>query len=682
MAETAEKFRESERRKMRLQAMLSAKRASLMTMGPPGFPLDESNPHRQVQFVPTAPFDKPIIGGSAAVPGRAEADASIRQNQTNRFLNPGVNLNAENAKRIEGQVAFNNAMRPSRIRNENARRQQVAAQQAAQQFVSSPYQRQPQTRTNPDARSVNPHGKGGYIGSMNVNHWTGQATSGAGWGHGTALSDQWVPGQEGIDFIENENLLRGYEYPSDKPTYGGAGRPGVVEPGVAPPLAQPVAQRAPQSSYGPGLTPAAAEERYGPGGMYGTQPLAGGLSDQQGMTGSMGVASPQKPIKSGSEHLVDNIKWIAKRKAIIAGSAAFFGSASDGRKAGERYEAEALASLGIYAGKYALSNLDDSDFQSSQKLFQGLLKSGLMPLDQILKVVDSGVANEAGAPELKQIREGSDYVTYQVYPDGSMEEFSRSPIASGKADTNVNITMPGSDKAGEAFGKGLGEKVSAVLGGGEDDLFEKLRKDNIQIGPLIDAVESGQVQTGKGQEFFKNFKGVLGQFLPDSKTKDLFNKSAGMEEWWKSTVDSFVGLKLAMTKGAISDKEMKLFMDMIPSLSKTEEGNKRLLRLMRSLNNIVLAQEAGTLDYIKNLAERGEDIGSESTAQQTVDWYKFLDVRKNAAIKDFHRVANGYPDARDEAYLTLRDDKALKQQTDAQINEHLDKYYPKVSADG
>ena len=81
---------------------------------------------------------------------------------------------------------------------------------------------------NSDARSVNPHGRANRVGSMDINPWTGQATSGAGWGHGTALSDQWVPGQEGIDFIENENLARiasGYEYPSDKPTYGGAGRP-------------------------------------------------------------------------------------------------------------------------------------------------------------------------------------------------------------------------------------------------------------------------------------------------------------------------------------------------------------------------------------------------------------------------------------------------------------------------
>jgi len=392
-----------------------------------------------------------------------------------------------------------------------------------------------------------------------------------------------------------------------------------------------------------------------------------------------GVAFPsEKRLKSASENLSDAVRQIKKRVSIIRGTSALLGGDS---KAADRYEAKAMASLGIYAGQYALSNLDDSDFQSKQKLFRALQKNG-MPIDQIIKIIDSGVADKAGAPELKQIREEDDYVTYQVYPDGSMKEFSRSPIASGKADTNVNITMPGSGKAGDAFAKGLGEKVFAVLGGGEDDLFEKLRKDNIQIGPLIDAVESGMVQTGKGQEFFKNFKGVLGQFLPDSKTKDLFNKEAGMEEWWKSTVDSFVGLKLAMTKGAISDAEMKLFMDMIPSLSKTEEGNLRLLRLMRSLNNIVLAKESGTLDYIKNLAERGEDIGSESPAQQTVDWYKFIDIRKQVAIKDFHRVANGYPDSRDEAFLSLRADKALKQQTDAQINEHLDKYYPKVSADG
>jgi hypothetical protein len=434
-------------------------------------------------------------------------------------------------------------------------------------------------------------------------------------------------------------------------------------------------------NYGPGLTPARAEELYGPGGMYGTTPLPGGAYEQMGISSGMrpstSMAAPSTAApRSASDNLTDAIKKIKKRAAIIRGTAALVGGDAS---AADRYEAEAMASLGVYAGQYGMSQLTDADFKDKQTLFQSMMAKNV-PLDQILQVLESGVADKAtGKAELKQIREGSDFVTYQVYPDGSMKEFSRSPISASTPKTELSVDL---GKSGDAFQEKLGDAIGQVLGGGEDDVFEKLKSDNIQIGPLIEALESGQVQTGKGQEFFKDFKGLLGQFLPESKTQALFNKNAGMEEWWKSTVDSFVGLKLAMTKGAISDKEMKLFMDMIPSLSKTEDGNLILLRSMRALNNIALAQELGTLDYIKDLAKRGQDVGTESASQQTVDWYKFWNRRKELAIKDFHRVTKGYPETRDEAFVILRTDPKLKELDDQQIQEHLDQYYPEVSADG
>ena len=557
MAQTAEQFRAQERRKMRLQAALNAKRNSIMNL--------------------VVPAPEPLPGRNIVDANNAEALALA-----NQF--PGQNLtdvlNSRAALRTGNDLAN---MRSTEV--EQAARVGDFENQQAQNALDA----QVITDPVPVEAAANP-----------ISHWL-----------------------------------------------------------------DPMSMRDTGVDYGPGLTPAAAEERYGPGGMYGTTPLPGGLYDQ------MGISSGMRPSTSMAA-----IKKIKKRAAIIRGTAALVGGDAS---AADRYEAEAMASLGVYAGQYAMSQLTPADFKDKQTLFQSLLAKG-MPLDQILQVLESGVADQAtGKAELKQIREGSDFVTYQVYPDGSMKEFSRSPISASTPKTELSVDL---GKSGDAFGQKFGEAIGDVLGGGEDDVFEKLKSDNIQIGPLIEALESGQVQTGTGQEFFKDFKGLLGQFLPESKTQALFNKNAGMEEWWKSTVDSFVGLKLAMTKGAISDKEMKLFMDMIPSLSKTEDGNLILLRSMRALNNIALAQELGTLDYIKDLAKRGQDVGTESASQQTVDWYKFWNRRKELAIKDFHRVTKGYPETRDEAFVILRTDPKLKELDDQQIQEHLDQYYPEVSADG
>jgi len=600
MAQTAEESRNQERRKMRLQAALNARRKSLMNLVAPRGVYAEEGPGTSLPVYEelTPRLDAPrfisgvtqmsrVIEPPAPLPGRDIVDANHSAAINLARQNPGVNLTDELNRRAAAQTELDR---------------------------------------------------------LNM-------------GFGRVVPE--------FDTAVVQDLYRQNAIDAE-----------VAAPTIPTPL--PAIQPTPLD-YGPGLTPAAAEERYGPGGMYGTTPLPGGLYDQTGITriGSRQTAFPSdQRLQSSSTQLTDAVRKIKKRAAIIRGTAALVGG---DQKAADRYEAKALAGLGIYAGQYAMSQLTDADFQDKQTLFQSLLAKN-MPLDQILQVLDSGVVDRTtGQPELKQVRAGSDFVTYQVYPDGSMKEFSRSPISASTPKTELSVDL---GKSGDAFGQKLGDAIGQVLGGGEDDVFEKLKADNIQIGPLIEALESGQVQTGKGQEFFKDFKGLLGQFLPESKTQALFNKNAGMEEWWKSTVDSFVGLKLAMTKGAISDKEMKLFMDMIPSLSKTEDGNLILLRSMRALNNIALAQEAGTLDYIKDLAKRGQDVGTESASQQTVDWYKFWNRRKELAIKDFHRVTKGYPETRDEAFLILRTDPKLKELDDKQIHEHLNQYYPEVSADG
>ena len=593
MAQTPEEFRNQERRKMRLQAALNARRKSLMNLVAPRGVYAEEGPGTSLPVYEelTPRLDAPrfisgvtqmsrVIEPPAPLPGRDIVDANHSAAINLARQNPGVNLTDELNRRAAAQtgldrmnIGFGGVVPES----DTAVVQDLYRQNAIDATAAHPT---PAHQTQTTVTADNP-----------IAHWP----------------DPMSIRDAGVD--------------------------------------------------------------YGPGG---TTPLTGITR-----IGSRQVAFPSdERLQSSSTQLTNAVRKIKKRAAIIRGTAALVGG---DQKAADRYEAKALASLGVYAGQYAMSQLTDADFQDKQTLFQSLLAKN-MPLDQILQVLDSGVVDRTtGQPELKQVRAGSDFVTYQVYPDGSMKEFSRSPISASTPKTELSVDL---GKSGDAFGQKLGDAIGQVLGGGEDDVFEKLKADNIQIGPLIEALESGQVQTGKGQEFFKDFKGLLGQFLPESKTQALFNKNAGMVEWWKSTVDSFGGLKLAMTKGAISDKEMKLFMDMIPSLSKTEDGNLILLRSMRALNNIALAQEAGTLDYIKDLAKRGQDVGTESASQQTVDWYKFWNRRKELAIKDFHRVTKGYPETRDEAFLILRTDPKLKELDDKQIHEHLNQYYPEVSADG
>ena len=182
----------------------------------------------------------------------------------------------------------------------------------------------------------------------------------------------------------------------------------VAAPEIPTPL--PAIQPTP-FNYGPGLTPARAEELYGPGGMYGTAPLPGGAYEQMGisptMMGTQGAtqsATPTAPafpsdqtLKSTSSLLTDAVKKIKKRAAIIRGTAALLGGDS---RAADRYEAKALASLGVYAGQYAMSQLTDKDFKDKQTLMQSLIEKN-MPLDQILKVLDSGVTDVPASSKLK-----------------------------------------------------------------------------------------------------------------------------------------------------------------------------------------------------------------------------------------------------------------------------------------
>ena len=70
-----------------------------------------------------------------------------------------------------------------------------------------------------------------------------------------------------------------------------------------------------------------------------------------------------------------------------------------------------------------------------------------------------------------------------------------------------------------------------------------------------------------------------------------------------------IGLgKISMTKGAISDKEMKLFLELGPHLSKSVGGNLLLLKMMRNVYNREIARQRTVVNLYKKLGE-GFDWG-------------------------------------------------------------------------
>ena len=436
--------------------------------------------------------------------------------------------------------------------------------------------------------------------------------------------------------------------------------PGYQDQAAPPQVAAPMA-----TDYGPGLTPAAAEELYGPGGMYGTQPLAGGLYDQMGIspagmgispTGMGSTISSPVPTKTASQHLADEINTIKRKAGIIRGTAALFGG---NPKAADRYEAKALADLGIYAGQYAMSQLTDADFQDKQTLFQSLLAKG-MPLDQIQRVLESGVADGSAAPKppKREKRKETDPATGQTYEiteewnatTGQFEEVSRAETKTGPM---VQI-MPGEG----ALDKGNAEKFAANFSQLIDDperTYAGLRADNERIEQLQDALDKG-LQTGATAELFLTLGRMVQSVAPQTEaTQAIFSDLSdrlGTAEWFKATSERFIGGMLAMTKGAVSDREMKIFMGMIPSLSTTKKGNQRLLRMMKELNDLALSEHYAAQDLNEYLIDQGISMSQLGTAKSRKMLDDFKKQREGEARARFERESK--PETFEEAVAQIK----------------------------
>ena len=454
-------------------------------------------------------------------------------------------------------------------------------------------------------------------------------------------------------------------------------RPSVEEEAVVAaeaPVEEDQRRSGDHRDWGPGLNRERAEELHGPGGMYyedaGQLDRALGISPNALDRTQAAVDRPQR--QRDRYDPAPALKKIDQRRRMLKGLAAAFGV----RDRSADYEARALQRYGEYMTNRSLAGLTDEDFESKRSLFFAL-RDGGAPLSTIRDVFNLDITAPKGGSKLsKAIREGLDWVTYELHPDGTRTVFARSPISAGVAKTTVQMqSQKGQTKAQEAFGTTYGGDLADLLSD-QDKVFSGLNADNMMIEPLIEALESGEVDTGFGAGVFTSVKGMLANLLPESTTQELYQKDAGMAEWWSAAAQGFLKAKLAMTKGAVSDKEMAIFMKMIPRLENTEYGNIRLLRMLRSINNMELGMQLGAQDYVKDLAGKGLDVGGTgNTAKEMVELKKFQARRTEIARKEFKRAQDGLPDSREEAFEILREDSQYKDKSDEAINNYLDRYF-------
>ena len=403
--------------------------------------------------------------------------------------------------------------------------------------------------------------------------------------------------------------------------------------------------------------------------------------ETQGITADTAPVSNSDRLNQFSDEYLGRVK---KRKSLFQGIAGLFGL---GGSYADDYEKNALAKYTDYVDNQALLIAMEGGLPASKTEFLskhikagGSAESGLEAMEGIWpeaasaptpnKIVEMRFDEEAG----KEIP----YDVYRVWTANGYQEVSAVPRAT--ATTELTITTPG-HATQKVMATEFGKKLGAMLG--DTTTYAPIHAESAQLPLLIDAIASGHVDTGKIAEWSLPIKQLFAAFLPDSEQKRLFTGNLGRIEWFKAVSDSFIGGKLAMTKGSISEREMAIFQKMIPSLSLTPEGNIRLLNMMHALNRIALSPETGAVDFSKWADTQEGGVGGRSGNANFIKLKEFQKEERDRAARFLQYLANSdvavgkppIPLNRSKAFNQMKE--ANPDAPDKQINDQLDKWgYP------
>lgn len=225
------------------------------------------------------------------------------------------------------------------------------------------------------------------------------------------------------------------------------------------------------------------------------------------------------------------------------------------------------------------------------------LLSGPAGQDPMIQQLALSVAmRQPQAGQIKQIRQGDDFVTVRVDSSGQMTEISRSPIAASRPQTTINLPgQKAQTKFEETIAKSAADLATNVQQAGESaqvvdnslDMFEQ-------------AMGAAQ---GGGLADFKLGAGRVIQSLGLDPGDFGIDNVASLEA--ANAISNRLALaQVEQMKGALSNKELAFLQSQIPQISNTPEGRAKLIQTLRAANR--RAQERA--DFVTNWLVENEGV--------------------------------------------------------------------------
>ena len=389
--------------------------------------------------------------------------------------------------------------------------------------------------------------------------------------------------------------------------------------------------------------------------------------------------------RTARSEAADALSQIGKRKRILRAVASIWGTKDNS----QTYETTALAKYAGHLDRMAAQAVlaggrPESEYQVMADFIRhhGSVKGGA----ELAKALFAGQTT-AKPPGQRTIYDETHKIGQQWVPDASQPqggywiESWRTPIRDD--DTNINLDVDLGKKGSIEFDKNFSSHLANLLMDPEQ-VYASIETESAQLPLLIDELSSGGLDVGAGQEGLLRIQQAMVRWLPPDLVSDLQRRNVGAQEWFKAVSDSFVGNKLKMTKGSISEREMKIFMDMIPSLSKSTEGNIRLLNMMHALNRIALSRKYGAEKFAEWVGTQEGGMAELRPTQKFLKLkeYQTDELKRSVRFLKYLQkqpVGQGYPPVpldRVTAFMQLRNANS-SDVTDQQINEQLDKWgYP------
>ncbi len=181
-------------------------------------------------------------------------------------------------------------------------------------------------------------------------------------------------------------------------------------------------------------------------------------------------------------------------------------------------------------------------------------------------------------------------------------EYQKALKKAGRPTNNINVHPDKRVSAGnEVVGKGLGEEFLALqkASSGAADTLGRIRR----AEQMLDGLSTGAL--AEGAQFLKRYGKYLGVDLEALGVTD----DTAQAEAFRSLGMGFVMDTIALTKGAVSDTEMKKMEAATIGLSRTPEGNRLILDFARRVAQRQQALALLARDYARSSPDKMIDIG-------------------------------------------------------------------------